>query len=80
MTEGIMGIAFWVLLIILLLLMATRGQRNVRRSMRALELSEENLKLARQQTAMQVETNRLLGQLIEMLDHDRENRSISGKT
>jgi hypothetical protein len=75
-----MGIAFWVLLIILLLLMASRGQRNVIRSMRALELSEENLRLAREQTAMQAKTNRLLGQLIEMLDRDQGDRSISGKT
>jgi hypothetical protein len=47
----------------------------LRRSRRALEISEENLVLARRRTAMQAETNRLLGQLIEMLDRDREDRS-----
>jgi hypothetical protein len=68
-------IVFWVLVIILLLLMASRGERNLRRSKRALEISEESLVLARQQTALQAETNRLLGQLIEMLDRDRGDRS-----
>jgi hypothetical protein len=68
-------IAFWVLVIILLLLMVGRGELNRMRSKRALEISEENLGFARQQTAMQAETNRLLRQLIEMLDRDRADRS-----
>ena len=68
-------IAFWILVIFLLMLMVGRGERNLRRSKRVLEICEENLVLARRQTAMQAETNRLLGQLIEMLDGDRGNQS-----
>jgi hypothetical protein len=44
MTAATMGIAFWVLVIILVLLMASRGEWNLRRSKRALEISEENLR------------------------------------
>jgi hypothetical protein len=68
-------IAFWVLVIILLLLMVSRGEGNLRRSKRVLEICEENRTLARQQTAMQAETNRLLGQLLERLDRDQGDRS-----
>jgi hypothetical protein len=68
-------IAFWVLVIILLLLMVSRGEGNLRRSKRVLEICEENRTLARQQTAMQAETNRLLGQLTAMLDRDQGDRS-----
>ena len=70
-----MTLSAWVLVMILLLLMASRGERNLRRSKRAREICEENLVLARQQAAMQAETNRLLGPLIEMLDRDRADRS-----
>ena len=54
--------------------MVSRGERNLRRSKRALEICEENRVLARQQTVKQAETNRLLGQLIEMLERERGDR------
>jgi hypothetical protein len=68
-------VAFWVLVIFLLMLMVGRGERNLRRSKRVLEICEENRVLAGQQTAMQAETNRLLGELIERLDCNQGDRS-----
>jgi hypothetical protein len=64
-----MVIAGWVLVIISLGLITSRLSKW------GLEISEGT----RQQTAMQAETNRLLGQLIEILDRDRGDRSISEK-
>jgi hypothetical protein len=73
--EAAGGIAFWVLCMTLVVLMVGRSERGLRRSKQAFENSEESLVLARQQIAMQTETNRLLGQLIDKLDRDRETRS-----
>jgi hypothetical protein len=58
------------LVIFLLMLMVGRGERNLRRSKRVLEICEENRELTRQQTDMQAESNRRLGQLLERLDRD----------
>jgi hypothetical protein len=64
-----------VLIFILVLLVTSRAEGHLRRSKRALEISEENLALARQLAAMQAENNRLLGRLIEKFDPDSANES-----
>jgi hypothetical protein len=59
------GIPF--LFICLLVPTLRRAKQQSRHVERAIQINEETLVLARQQTTMQAETNRLLGQLVEIL-------------
>lgn len=76
--EASSGLAWLTLLIFmspffLIMIWAFRGaRRQMGQVNRSLDMNEEILTLARQQLAMQAETNRLLGQLIEVVSRDRD--------
>jgi hypothetical protein len=59
-----------VIIVFFMIPMTRRLRRSTRQINRSLEISEENLLLAKQQVALQEETNRLLQQLIETLGRD----------
>ena len=61
-----LGFAVFVVFAIIFQFKVRRTQlRNVGQVDRSLQMSEESLKLARERTALQAETNRLLRELIE---------------
>jgi len=71
------GLLLWILLlcpaliIIALYFPATRRiKRNMRQIDRSVEMAEESLLLSRERVALQKETNRLLGKLIEAVGRD----------
>ena len=61
---------FPVLLLSLLVPTLRRAKQQSKHIERAIEINEELMVLARQQATMQAETNRLLGQLVEILGRD----------
>jgi len=71
------GLLSWIvvlcpaLIIIAFYYLATRRiKRNMKQIDRSLQISEESLVLARERVALQKETNRLLGKLIEAVGRD----------
>jgi hypothetical protein len=62
--------AFCIGVLLVLMRRSNRMQPKVDKS---LQIGEEGLKLAREQVALQTETNRLLGRLIEVLSRTERN-------
>ncbi len=59
-----------IIIVFFMIPMMRKAKRNTAQIDRSLELGEENLLLAKEQVALQTETNRLLRQVIEALGRD----------